>query len=411
MFSSQQYPLYGSNQQSFANGMQQDVPMPMQGLSSYMQPSMGQSPSYEMNKPQYASGGSVGLSQMAHQLQGHGEGDDKILAHINPEEARFLQQHFGGDINPKTGLPQFGWFSRAFRGLRKNKIAKVLLNVLPAVAGFMVAGPAGAAAAGALGGALSNKNPLKGGLLGGAIGGAGGYGAQALGLGASGAAAQAASGRAGAFSALQGVGKGAAGAGGKGLLGSLGGGAGLGGLLGGGMLSNALLGTAVLGTLAGKQKIPKEPPMHDVIGQNAEMMAANANMPGIRAHNEKEISASPLNRVRRNFDEDIFAPSNLGQEQYHFQDVNPQSVYMAQGGYLDGHSDGQADKIPAMLSDGEFVMPADVTAGLGDGNNKAGAKKLYGLIDQVRRQQRSKPKGLPPKAKSLSHYMKQRGAR
>lgn len=401
---SPQYPMYGSNQQSYANGMQPDVPMPMQGLGSYMQSSMGQAPSYEMNKPQYASGGRVSLSQMANRLRQHGEGGDKILAHINPEEAQFLQQHFGGDINPKTGLPQYGFFKK----LRKNKLAKVLLNVLPAVAGFMVAGPAGAAAAGALGGSLSHKNPLKGGLLGGAIGGLGGYGAQALGFGPGAAAA---SGRAGAFSTLQGVGKGAsaAGAGGSGLFG--GGGGGLSGLLGGGMLSNALLGTAVLGTLAGKQKIPKEPSMQDVVGQNAEMMAANADMPGVRAHNEKEITASPLNRVRRNFDQDVFAPSNLGQENQYFQNVNPQSVYMAHGGHLNGHTDGQADRIHAMLSDGEFVIPADVTSDLGDGNNNAGAKKLYGLIDQVRRQKRSKPKGLPPKAKSLSAYMKQRGTR
>lgn len=402
---SPQYPMYGSNQQSYANGMQPDVPMPMPGLGSYMQPSMGQAPSYEMNKPQYASGGSVSLSQMANRLRQRGEGGDKILAHINPQEAQFLQQHFGGDINPETGLPQFGGFSRAFKKLRKNKLAKVLLNVLPAVAGFMVAGPAGAAAAGALGGSLSNKNPLKGGLLGGAIGGLGGYGAQSLGFGPGAAAA---SGRAGAFSALQGVGKGIPGAGAAGNAAGIAGGAGagtgggLGGLLGGGMLSNALLGTAVLGTLAGKQKVPKEPSMQDI-------MAQNSNMPGIRQ--DKEITASPFNRARRNFDEDVFAPGNLGQEEQYFQNANPQSVYMSHGGHLNGHTDGQADRIPAMLSDGEFVIPADVTSDLGDGNNNAGAKKLYGLIDQVRRQKRSKPKGLPPKAKSLSAYMKQKGAR
>ena len=52
--------------------------------------------------------------------------------------------------------------------------------------------------------------------------------------------------------------------------------------------------------------------------------------------------------------------------------------------YLDGHSDGMADQVPASidnsrpaaLSDGEFVIPADVVSHLGNGNSNAGAKRL-----------------------------------
>ena len=72
---------------------------------------------------------------------------------------------------------------------------------------------------------------------------------------------------------------------------------------------------------------------------------------------------------------------------------------LAQGGktnlpprYLDGHSDGMADKIPAKiddrrpaaLSDGEFVIPADVVSHLGNGNSSAGARRLYEMMDRIR---------------------------
>jgi hypothetical protein len=39
---------------------------------------------------------------------------------------------------------------------------------------------------------------------------------------------------------------------------------------------------------------------------------------------------------------------------------------------------------PAALSDGEFVVPADVVSGLGNGNSDAGAKVLYSMMDRVR---------------------------
>lgn len=74
------------------------------------------------------------------------------------------------------------------------------------------------------------------------------------------------------------------------------------------------------------------------------------------------------------------------------------SLDMARGGralpprYLNGHSDGMADKVPAnidgrrpaALSDGEFVIPADVVSHLGNGNSNAGAKRLYKMMDDIR---------------------------
>ena len=73
-------------------------------------------------------------------------------------------------------------------------------------------------------------------------------------------------------------------------------------------------------------------------------------------------------------------------------------IKMAQGGiadagrYLQGKTDGMADEIqtsidgeqPALLSHGEFVIPADVVSHLGNGNSEAGAEKLYGMMDRIR---------------------------
>jgi hypothetical protein len=44
-----------------------------------------------------------------------------------------------------------------------------------------------------------------------------------------------------------------------------------------------------------------------------------------------------------------------------------------------------ADKRPARLADGEFVVSADVVSGLGNGSTEAGARKLYAMMDRVRK--------------------------
>ena len=76
----------------------------------------------------------------------------------------------------------------------------------------------------------------------------------------------------------------------------------------------------------------------------------------------------------------------------------------AQGGdingyYLGGATDGMSDQIPATidnnqpaaLSDGEFVIPADVVSHLGNGNSDAGAKNLYNMMDRVRTDRTGNP--------------------
>jgi hypothetical protein len=80
-----------------------------------------------------------------------------------------------------------------------------------------------------------------------------------------------------------------------------------------------------------------------------------------------------------------------------------------QGDAVEGPGDGQSDDIPAMLADGEFVLPADVVAALGNGSNKAGADKLYDMMHNIRRQARQgNPKDLPKPAKSPLQYITRR---
>lgn len=67
---------------------------------------------------------------------------------------------------------------------------------------------------------------------------------------------------------------------------------------------------------------------------------------------------------------------------------------MAQNdGLMRGAGDGMDDLIPASLEDGkqdvvlsndEFVVPADVVSGLGNGSSDAGAKALYDMMERVR---------------------------
>jgi hypothetical protein len=71
------------------------------------------------------------------------------------------------------------------------------------------------------------------------------------------------------------------------------------------------------------------------------------------------------------------------------------TTHMAKGGIarlLKGRGDGMsdsihatiADKQPARLADGEFVVPADVVSHLGNGSTDAGARHLYKMMDKVR---------------------------
>jgi hypothetical protein len=77
--------------------------------------------------------------------------------------------------------------------------------------------------------------------------------------------------------------------------------------------------------------------------------------------------------------------------------------YSDGGRMLKGPGDGMSDSIPgviankqpARLADGEFVVPADVVSHLGNGSTDAGAKKLYAMMAKVRKARTGKKKQAP----------------
>jgi hypothetical protein len=111
-----------------------------------------------------------------------------------------------------------------------------------------------------------------------------------------------------------------------------------------------------------------------------------------------------------------------GREFKFFDDVNPfpnvrtaadgglMGAKMAQGGrYLDGPGDGVSDSIPAtvdgeqpvLLSEGEYIIPAEVVSAVGNGSSDAGADKFTALVDTIMAKTRRVAKGKPNGADKL----------
>jgi len=86
------------------------------------------------------------------------------------------------------------------------------------------------------------------------------------------------------------------------------------------------------------------------------------------------------------------------------------------GGYSDGGQllrgpgDGVSDDIPATiggrqparLADGEFVVPARIVSELGNGSTDAGARKLYAMMDRIKKT-RSKAKNIAANTRADKH--------
>lgn len=121
---------------------------------------------------QFARGG---LAKAAEMTRAAGRGDDEVLLHITPEEFEALKAQWGEPtINPRTGLPEYGFLSKAWKKVKKTfkKIApyvglvtSVFFPALAPAIGTMM-GAGSAAAASALGNAVIS------GVAGGATGGA-----------------------------------------------------------------------------------------------------------------------------------------------------------------------------------------------------------------------------------------------
>lgn len=83
------------------------------------------------------------------------------------------------------------------------------------------------------------------------------------------------------------------------------------------------------------------------------------------------------------------------------------NAFAAGGGrFLNGPGDGVSDSIPATiegrqparLADGEFVIDARTVSEIGNGSSKAGAKKLYAMMERVHRARKKAKRGEPSNA-------------
>ena len=146
-------------------------------------------------------------------------------------------------------------------------------------------------------------------------------------------------------------------------------------------------------------------------------MAMDAGIGGMKEGemNDKELISSAIDVIQGEINDPDKQKVILGQFVAQFgQDALQDLITRVQSGDIPAQSqegdgmvrgagDGMADMIPAsmegdqdvLLSDGEFVVPADVVSGLGNGSSDAGANKLEEMMDRVR-ELRTGGKAQPP---------------
>jgi len=78
------------------------------------------------------------------------------------------------------------------------------------------------------------------------------------------------------------------------------------------------------------------------------------------------------------YQDSVFLASSQSPSQF-------QGIVAAQGGEIVGPGTPTSDSIPALLSDGEFVMNAAAVRGAGGGDRKQGAKKMYAMMRDFER--------------------------
>ena len=137
----------------------------------------------------------------------------------------------------------------------------------------------------------------------------------------------------------------------------------------------------------------------------AQQNRAGQSLPAVRAEAAKaaEMAKTANTNNTQTLAAGGIAGLNIGGDPQRSVTPYGRDQRIAQPRYLSGPMDGMADTIPASidgkdpaaLSGGEFVIPADIVSGLGNGNSDAGAKSLYAMMDKIR-QARTGMKKQPP---------------
>ncbi len=101
-----------------------------------------------------------GLAQAAQKTRSGGRGGDSMLLHMTPEEFEIIKTMWGEpDINPDTGLPEYGFFSKIWKKVKKavkKVFSSKLFQILAPIALNIFAPGLGAAIGGKLLGGLGS---------------------------------------------------------------------------------------------------------------------------------------------------------------------------------------------------------------------------------------------------------------
>ncbi len=404
----------------------------------------------------YAKGG---LVQAAEAAKSAGRYGDDVLVHITPDEFhQFEAMHGPHSVNPKTGLPEFGWFGNLLKTL-----APVIAEAIPGLGETVgntlgVGKDIGSALTGAAIGGVANggKGALYGGLtgLGGSLlSGPGSDFLQSLGLGpqTSGALMNAAIGAGGAAAAggnplegavingalsyfapqtnakiknafapkslptnvdglsttqlgdassspISGLTDGQLGTGAANAAKDSGSGA-LGGLFGGKtdmgtILPLLLLASAASGTSG--PKVIQTPNLTKDPGMNYGTWLAGPYSGGL-------VPYDPTWAVDKTVNKAAGGPIGRGA-------LAQMASPAAQMGAIRGPGDGKSDDVRAMLATGEHVIPAQDVSLIGNGDNDAGHARLEEMKQEVRRDggQRDAKKPSPKQKKTPAQMMKKK---
>jgi hypothetical protein len=356
-----------------------------------------------------------GLASAARQVASEGRRGDSMLVHMTPGEVAGLQslaQMMGGSltVNPDTGLPEANFFKKIL-----PIVAAVAAPYLAPVAGALgVSAPllvGGLAGAGSMLGGGSLKDGLTMGLTAGLSSSvtSGMMGADPLGVSGGESTFSLANTFGGAAPAT----KVAPGAGTVDVTG------------GSGVTADELLASS-----SGKGASPglmtaealQPPPVVQAGTQAAAKSSSLMDyaLPGylamgtLGAVEQNKLAQEEMARIRA-AEEDKKRRGLAAYERSGLRDIPLTGatggiVAMAGGGmtYMEaggttgptgaprdvtGTGDGMSDSVPATiegvqearLADGEFVIPADVVADIGNGSSDAGSKKLYDMMDRIRK--------------------------
>ena len=330
------------------------------------------------------------MQPQAEGLAALGRGGDSMMVHMQPEEVAGLQQLAMANGSSLTRNPMTGQME-AFN------LGGIFKAAIPMAVGAMMPGVGTALAAGALTGgamaAMSGQDPLMGAIS----GGMGGYGGFNLGsgLGSFGA------GQAGTTAAANAAGY-------TGSLGAFGTpqaamqGAGAAGTLGTDTFNYAdLAAPAKMDSIKQGFNAAVDNPQGflESYGEGSALgggMKLAGNVGTVASGGVEESDLYPTMSGVKD-PRDVYDPNsrlNLSMDTGINEALKKDSGLrlLAEGGYLNGEGDGMSDGISALidgeqeaaLSDGEFVIPADVVSHIGNGSSEAGASKLYGMMDKIR---------------------------